>query len=255
MLEQLSEQVRECLALAAEAKTKADETPDLAVKAELLKHERRWLGLARSFALTESIGDFTAASAERRRRFYEAWTDKLRRPQAPRKDLGQHWLAAIVESSDDAIIGKDRDGVIMSWNEGAQQVFGYAAEDVIGKPVTVLIPPERHDEEPFILERIRRGEKVEHYETVRQRKDGSLIEISLRVSPVRDDQGIIIGASMIARDITERKEIERQAAVLAREAEHRTRNILATVSATVELSQSDTPEGLKAAIRGRIQAL
>ena len=207
MLEQLSQQVRESLARAAEAKARADETSDPAAKAEFLQHERRWLKLARSFALTESIGDFTAANAERRRRFYEAWTDILRRRQAPRKDLGQHWLAAIVESNEDAIIGTDRDGVIMSWNEGAAQVFGYAVEDVIGKSVTMLIPPERHDEEPFILERIRRGEKVEHYETVRQRKDGSLIEISLRVSPVRYDQGIIIGASMIARDITERKQI------------------------------------------------
>src|SRR5262249_20574173 len=97
--------------------------------------------------------------------------------------------------------------------------------------------------------------KIEHYETLRQRKDGSLIEISLCVSPVRDEQGTVIGASKIARDITQSKKIERQAAILAREAEHRTRNILATVSATVELSQSDTPEGLKAAIRGRIQAL
>jgi PAS domain-containing protein len=145
MLEQLSQQVRESLARAAEAKARA-ETSDPAAKAEFLQHERRWLKLARSFALTESIGDFTAANAERRRRFYEAWTDRLRRPEAP-KDLGQHWLAAIVESSEDAIIGTDRDGVIMSWNEGAAQVFGYAAEDVIGKPVTILIPPERHDEE------------------------------------------------------------------------------------------------------------
>lgn len=255
MLQQLSERVRESLARALEAKTRADETSDSAEKTELLENERRWLKLARSFAFTESLEDFTAANAERRRRFYEAWIDKLRRHQAPRKDLGQHWLAAIVESSDDAIIGKDLDGVMMSWNKGAEQVFGYAAEEVIGKSGTILIPPDRHDEEPFILARIRRGEKVEHYEMVRQRKDGSLIEISLRVSPVRDDQGIIIGASMIARDITERKQIEKQAAVLAREAEHRTRNILATVSATVELSQSDTTEGLKAAIRGRIRAL
>jgi PAS domain S-box-containing protein len=255
MLEQLSQQVRECLALAAEAKTRADKTSDPTEKAEHLKQERRWLKLASSYALTESIGDFTAANAERRRRFYEVWTDKARRHQASHKDLSQHWLAAIVESSTDGIIGTDRDGVIMSWNEGAGQVFGYAAEDVIGKPVTILIPPERHDEEPFILERIRRGEKVEHYETVRQRKDGNLIVVSLRVSPVQDDQGLIIGASIFARDITERKQVERQATVLAREAEHRTRNILATVSATVELSQSDTPEGLKAAIRGRIQAL
>jgi len=121
--------------------------------------------------------------------------------------------------------------------------------------VTILIPLDRHDEEPRILERIRAGEKVDHYETVRRRKDGTLIEISLCVSPVRDDLGTVIGASKVARDITQRKQIERQAAILAREAEHRTRNIFSTVSATVQLSQSDTPGGLKAAIQGRIQAL
>ena len=144
---------------------------------------------------------------------------------------------------------------MMSWNTGAERIFGYTAKEVIGKPVMILIPPDRHDEEPRILEQIRAGKKIDHYETVRRRKDGSLIEISLSVSPVRDELGTIIGASKIARDITQRKQIERQAAILAREAEHRTRNILATVSAAVELSESDTPDGLKAAIRGRIQAL
>ncbi len=234
----------------------ADGTSNPAEKAELLEGERRWLQLARSFAFTQSLGDFTAANAERWRHFDETWAGKLGRRQALREDRWQlHWLASIIESSDDAIISKDLNGVIMSWNRGAQQVFGYVAGEVIGKSVTILIPPERYDEEAFILERIRRGEKVDHYETVRRRKDGSLVDISLCVSPVRDDQGIIIGASKIARDITERKQIEKQAAVLVREAEHRSRNILATVCATVELSQSDTPEGLKAAIRGRIQAL
>jgi PAS domain S-box-containing protein len=165
------------------------------------------------------------------------------------------WLASIVESSDDAIISKDLNGIMMSWNPGAERMFGYTAEEVIGKPVMILIPPDRHDEEVFILERIRAGEKIEHYETVRQRKDGTSIEISLSVSPMRDELGTIIGASKIARDITQRKQIERQAVILAREAEHRTKNILATVNAAVQLSESDTPDGLKAAIRGRIQAL
>ena len=95
------------------------------------------------------------------------------------------WLAAIVESSDDAIVSKNLDGFITSWNKGAERIFGYLAEEVIGKPITILIPLERQDEEPTILDRIRRGERVDHYETVRRRKDGSLIDISLTISPVR----------------------------------------------------------------------
>jgi len=164
-------------------------------------------------------------------------------------------MASIVESSDDAIISKDLNGIITSWNECAERIFGYMAEDVIGEPITMLIPPDRLDEEPKILERIRRGGRVEHYETVRQRKDGSKIDISLTISPVKNAEGKIVGASKIARDITERKRTEAQVAVLAREAEHRAKNILATVQATVHLSQSDTPDGLKHAIEGRIQAL
>jgi PAS domain S-box-containing protein len=93
-------------------------------------------------------------------------------------------IAAIVEFSHDAIISKDLSGVITGWNPGAQRLFGYLAEEIIGKPVTILIPPERHDEDAAILERIRRGEYVEHYDTVRRRKDGSLVEISIAVSPV-----------------------------------------------------------------------
>jgi PAS domain S-box-containing protein len=164
-------------------------------------------------------------------------------------------IASIVESSDDAIISKDLNGVITSWNNGAERIFGYLAEEVVGKPVTILIPPERHDEEPTILERIRRGERVEHYETVRMRKDGSRVDISLTISPIKNVEGKIIGASKIARDITERKRSEAQITILAREAEHRANNVLATVQATVHLTQADTPEGLKQAIEGRIQAL
>jgi PAS domain S-box-containing protein len=165
------------------------------------------------------------------------------------------WLAAIVESSDDAIVSKDLDGIITSWNKGAERIFGYLAEEVIGKSITILIPPDRHAEEPVILERIRRGERVEHYETVRQCKHGRLIDISLTVSPVRNIHGKVIGASKIARDITERKRSEAQIVILAREAEHRAKNVLATVQATVHLSRSDTPDGLKRVIEGRIQAL
>jgi PAS domain S-box-containing protein len=117
-------------------------------------------------------------------------------------------LAAIVESSNDAIISKDLNGIITSWNKGAEKLFGYAAEEVVGKPITILFPPDRLDEESRILERIRRNERVEHYETVRRCKDGHEIDISLTVSPIRDRGGKIIGASKIARDISERKRIE-----------------------------------------------
>jgi PAS domain S-box-containing protein len=102
-------------------------------------------------------------------------------------------LAAIIESSDDAIVGKDLDGVITSWNSGAERIFGYLAEEIIGKPITILIPPDRQKEEEAIMERIRRGQRAEHYETVRQCKHGSLIDISLTVSPVRNAQGQVIG--------------------------------------------------------------
>ena len=114
-------------------------------------------------------------------------------------------LAALVESSDDAIVSKDLNGVITSWNAGAQRLFGYTAEEAMGQPVTLLIPPERFDEEPGVLARIRRGEKVDHYETVRRRKDGTLIDVSLTVSPIRNYRGEVVGASKIARDITESK--------------------------------------------------
>jgi PAS domain S-box-containing protein len=164
-------------------------------------------------------------------------------------------LAAIVESSDDAVVTKGLDSIITSWNRGAEHIFGYLAEEIIGKSVTILMPPERQDEEPAILERVRRGERIDHYETVRQRKDGSKLDISLTVSPIRDAAGKVVGASKIARDITDRKRAEAQIAMLAREAEHRAKNVLATVQATVHLSHSDSPDGLKQSIAGRIQAL
>jgi PAS domain S-box-containing protein len=164
-------------------------------------------------------------------------------------------LASVVETSDDAIISKNLDGIITSWNKGAERIFGYMAEEIIGKSVKVLIPRENHAEEDTILERIRRGQRIEHYETIRQRKHGSLINVSLTVSPVADHQGKIVGASKIARDITERTRTEAQISLLAREAEHRTKNILATVQATVHLTQSETIDGLKSTIEGRIQAL
>ena len=117
-------------------------------------------------------------------------------------------LAAIVESSDDAIIGKNIDGIITSWNGGAERLFGYSAKEAVGHSITMLIPPDRLDEEPEILRRLRRGESVDHFETVRQRKDGTLLDISLTISPIRDANGQIVGASKVARDITDRKRTE-----------------------------------------------
>ena len=117
-------------------------------------------------------------------------------------------LAAIVASSDDAIISKTLDGIIVTWNEGATRIFGYAPEEVIGKPVTILIPPDRQQEEPNILARLRQGDRVDHFETIRIRKDGSPVDISLTISPVRNAAGDIVGASKIARDITQQKRVE-----------------------------------------------
>jgi len=120
-------------------------------------------------------------------------------------------LSAIVDSSDDAIISKDLDGVITSWNKSAERLFGYMAEEAIGQTVAALIiPDDRQDEEPGILARLRKGERVDHFETVRRRKDGALLDISLTISPVKDQDGRIIGASKIARDITQRKKYEQR---------------------------------------------
>ncbi len=152
-------------------------------------------------------------------------TDRKRAEQSARR------LAAVVEFSDDAIITKDLDGVIATWNRGAERIFGYKAGETIGRPITILIPHDRLDEEREILGRIRRGEHVEHYETVRQRKDGSLLDISLTVSPLKDAQGKIIGASKIARDITERRRVQERQKLLVNEFQHRIKNTLATVQA------------------------
>jgi PAS domain S-box-containing protein len=124
-------------------------------------------------------------------------------------ELAASWLAAIVESADDAIITKTLQGVITSWNRGAERMFGYTASEVIGQSVTILIPDDHIDEEPAIIARLRKGERIEHYETVRLRKDGTFIDISLTVSPIRDANNKVIGASKIARDISQRKQVEK----------------------------------------------
>jgi len=123
-------------------------------------------------------------------------------------DEQRNRLAAIVASSDDAIISKTLDGIVETWNESATRIFGYLPEEMIGKPITILIPPDRLDEEPAILARLRAGERVDHFETIRVRKDGSLLNISLTISPVRNSSGKIVGASKIARDITAQKHTE-----------------------------------------------
>ena len=152
-----------------------------------------------------------------------------------RDRAAQHY-AAIVESSDDAILSKDLDGVITSWNGGAQRLFGYTAEEAVGRSVTIIIPADRHDEEPMILERVRRGERIEHYETVRQRKDGSLVDISLTVSPIKNEKGEIVGASKIARDITELKRARERQELLLREMDHRVKNLFAVAISVLSLS-------------------
>ncbi|MFZ0279038.1 MAG: PAS domain S-box protein [Candidatus Sulfotelmatobacter sp.] len=162
-------------------------------------------------------------------------------------------LAAVVDSSDDAIISKSLDGMITSWNRGAEMVFGYPASEAVGQPMLMLIPPERADEESDILARIRRGESVEHFETVRVRKDGRKIDVSATISPVRDSSGAIVGASKIARDITARKQAEDrlagQAEELSRQAEELQRSRLALETQTLMLQSvlDSMAEGLVAA--------
>ena len=131
-----------------------------------------------------------------------------------------YWLPAIIESADDAIISKTLQGIITSWNRSAERIFGYTAEEIIGKPVLLIIPPELQDEETLILSKIRAGDRVDHFETVRVRKDGRRVDISLTVSPIRTPDGQIIGASKIARDITDKKRAEHERQLLLKEAEN-----------------------------------
>jgi PAS domain S-box-containing protein len=120
------------------------------------------------------------------------------------------WLAAIIESAEDAIVSKTLDSIVTSWNKGAERVFGFTSDEIVGKSITILIPPHRQNEETLILDKIRKGERIEHYETIRMRKDGSLVDVSLSVSPIKTGDGQIVGASKIARDISNRKLIEKK---------------------------------------------
>jgi PAS domain S-box-containing protein len=141
-------------------------------------------------------------------------TDKVA-ASSSEAEKAQRRLAAIIEYSEDAIASKDLNGIITSWNKSAERLFGYKAEEIIGKPVTLIIPPELHDDEPRILEKIRGGERIKHFQTVRVHKNGQRIDVSLTVSPIRDEKGNIVGAAKIVRDITRQKKLEEAALRLA----------------------------------------
>ena len=166
-------------------------------------------------------------------------------------------LAAIVASSHDAIISKDLNGTITSWNGSAERVFGYTAEEIIGRSVTTLIPHDRRDEEPVILSRIRNGEVVDHFETIRLRKDGRLIPISLTISPVRNEDGEIVGISKIARDITDQMDSEQRIRALLLEVNHRVKNQFAVILSMVRETNNRTadPVQFERLVRERVMAL
>ena len=174
---------------------------------------------------------------------------------SPPTEITTALLASIVESSDDAIVSKDLNGIVTSWNAAAERLFGYSAAEMVGRPIAVLAPPERAGEMPVILNRLRAGERIEHYETQRRRKDGSLVEISLTVSPIRDSTGRVIGASKIARNITEQVELRRRLELLHREVDHRAKNVLQIVQALLHLTRAPTMEKYVAALEGRIRTL
>ncbi|PBC02533.1 PAS domain S-box protein [Mesorhizobium sp. WSM3860] len=166
-------------------------------------------------------------------------------------------LAAIVDSSFDAIIGKDLNSIITDWNRAAERMFGYSAEEAIGQSMLLLIPEHMHDEETDIISRIRRGEGVASLDTMRKRKDGSLVAVSVTVSPIRTLAGDIVGASTIARDITAARENERRIRLLMREVNHRVKNQFAVILSMVRETnkRSASPSEFEEMIRARIMAL
>ncbi len=174
-----------------------------------------------------------------------------------RNEKSAQHLAAIVESSDDAIVSKTLAGIVRSWNKGAERVFGYTAEEMIGRSITTVIPPERLGEETSIVARVRKGERIDHYETIRMRKDGTRIHVSLTVSPVKDSTGRIVGASKIARDITEKKEKEDRIVMLMREVNHRVKNQYAVILSMIRETSNRTRDGkeFEQQVRERIMAL
>lgn len=175
-------------------------------------------------------------------------------PSAP---AAESWLASIVDSSFDAIVSKNLDSTITNWNRGAERLFGYSAAEAVGRSVLMLIPDHLQTEEREIISRIRSGEVVETYETIRRRKDGTLIEVSLTVSPIRDAAGTIVGASKIARDITATRESERRIRLLMAEVNHRVKNQFAVILSMIrETSRHMTdPAAFQESVRDRIMAL
>lgn len=167
------------------------------------------------------------------------------------------YLAAIVESSDDAIITKNLQSTIRTWNKGAERLFGYTAQEAVEQPITILIPEDRQHEEVDIIDRLRRGERIKHLETVRRHKNGSLVPISLTLSPVRNVSGEVIGASKIARDITEQKEAEERKNLLLAEMRHRVGNCFAVAGSliTINARQVETPSELAGLMQQRLKAL
>jgi PAS domain S-box-containing protein len=200
------------------------------------QYGHRWLEISASPVATGGVAVYFRDVSERKR-----------------AEQASARLAAIVESSEDAIISKSLDGVIESWNAAAERMYGYSAEEAIGQSILIVIPPERHSEETEILARLRRGERLEHYDTVRRRKNGELFDVSLTVSPLRDASGTVVGASKIARDISERKRAEQALedanrykdeflAMLA----HELRNPLAPVSNALQLMRVVDPASTQA---------
>ncbi|WP_210248414.1 HWE histidine kinase domain-containing protein [Methylobacterium sp. WL103] len=175
----------------------------------------------------------------------------------PDASAAKNWLAAIVESSDDAIVSKTLEGRISTWNAAAERLFGYSGLEAMGQPIAMLVPECRRDEMPRILDRIRHGDRVEAYDTQRRHKDGHVVDILLRVSPIRDGDGRVIGASKIARDISDRRAAERQQRRLKDELNHRVKNTLMTVQSLVSqtLRSSPDPAAFKEAFETRLIAL
>ena len=174
-----------------------------------------------------------------------------------RSEIDLARLAAIVASSDDAIVSKSLDGQVTSWNAGAARIFGYEPDEMIGQPIKRIIPAELHEEEDEILAKIRRGEHIDHYDTTRLTKDGRRVAISLTVSPLRDRSGKVIGASKVARDITDRKRSDELQRLLFDELNHRVKNTLATIQAIASQSllNSKSPRDFVESFNGRVQAL
>ena len=174
----------------------------------------------------------------------------------PQRDAAA-WLAAVVDNSSDAIVSKTLDGIITSWNGGAEKLFGFSAEEAIGQPITIIIPDDRLHEEPEIITKLRAGERVDRFETIRCRKDGSPVTIEVTISPVRDQAGRIIGASKIARDIGERQRFSEQQRLLVREMQHRIKNLLSIVQGLINVGRrrAETLDMFASDLSSRIAAL